>query len=76
MSKRFPIIIVGTPKEEEEEGEEDFPHLIFAKRVAIHRTNLNGTEFETIIGNVSFMTNAVAIDFDARFVHCMYNIPT
>ena len=47
--------------------EDETPYLIFAKRVAIHRTNLNGTDFDTIITNSSFTSNAIAIDFDARY---------
>ena len=47
--------------------EDEIPFLIFAKRVAIHRTNLNGTDFDTIILNSSFTSNAIAIDFDIRY---------
>ena len=43
----------------------EVPYLIFAKRVAIHRINLNGTELDTVISNTS---NAIAIDFDARYL--------
>ena len=47
--------------------EEDFPYLIFAKRVSIHRVNLDGTELDTVIANNSFATNAIPLDFDARY---------
>ena len=52
-----------------EEEEEELPYLIFAKRVALHRINLDGTELDTIIANSSLASNAIAIDFDARYCH-------
>ena len=47
--------------------EDEIPFLIFAKRRAIHRINLelNGTNFDTIS---RFPVNAVAIDFDIRYI--------
>ena len=49
-----------------QDGEEDLPYLIFAKRVSIHRVDLDGTDLDTVITNSSLTTNAIALDFDAR----------
>ena len=50
--------------------EDEIPFLVFAKRRAIHRINLelNGTDFDTIS---RFPVNAVAIDFNVRYI--IYN---
>ena len=47
--------------------EDEIPFLIFAKRRAIHRINLeqSGTDFDTISRST---VNAVAIDFDVRYI--------
>lgn len=59
----IPIPHTVTPQEGKK------PYIIFAKRVAIHRANLNGNGFDTLITNRSFTTNAIAIDFDARYLY-------